>query len=191
MNRLSDTLPSWITSAPEYQEAKHFKENIKLAQNADHYKWVWEYAAAEYERRLSVWSILDEKADTIIKYLGGGTGLFTLGALASIREGNAILIGLAIPAVVTALFSVLLSLVARIPRPTGSPPSVKGAFEFADTYGSDEEAKAIFLGQWHQTCETMQVVNGRKAMLIVWSTWLYLAALFLLLLPLIVAVCTK
>jgi hypothetical protein len=78
-SRLS--LPQYIEKAEAHKRAVEFMHE-STAKDGVEYKWVWEYAKELWELRSKVFNVLDDKADGIIKYLGGGTGLFAIGLLA-------------------------------------------------------------------------------------------------------------
>jgi hypothetical protein len=79
--------PAFVEKNPLYEAAKRFRDNPDPKDGVN-YSWVSEYAKALWEYRNGVFDKLDEKSESIIKYLGGGTGLFTLGVLAKIDAGN-------------------------------------------------------------------------------------------------------
>jgi hypothetical protein len=114
------------------------------------YRWVCEYAKVNYDMLHDAFNTLDEKADTIIKHLTGGTGLLALGAIGFIAQNssNAWIALMAIPALAAALWAVRQAIQARKPSATSVPPPVRGAVQYAEEYG--EHAEARFLGQWHQ-----------------------------------------
>ena len=151
-----------IEGSPEYIAAKEFKETIELKEGVD-YGWVWDYAADSYRRTEQIYRELDDKANDIIKYLGGGTGLFTLAALSNVNANNACIILGATPSFVLALIAIALAARARQPNPAYQPPSIQSAFNYAGHYKYDPKAKAVFLGQWHLTCVGMDVANEIKA----------------------------
>lgn len=72
--------PSDIRSDPDYQVAHDFKDSYEPSDGVD-YKWVSTYARETYDRFEQANQNLDAKAESIIKLLGGGTGLVTLGAI--------------------------------------------------------------------------------------------------------------
>ena len=187
--------PPRLQDHPAYKTAEAFKETIKPVEGAN-YDWVWDYAEEVYDRLSKVYKDLDDKANDIIKYLGGGAGLFTLGAIANVNKDNALLMLSALPALACALLSIFFAVLARKPNENRTPPSVFSAFRFAGHYLDDDgedskKAKAIFLGQWHLACEAMGLAVDLKSRRVAWATWTFLLSIALLLVPFIVAICAK
>src|SRR5690606_4594021 len=125
-----------------------------------------------------------EKADAIIKYLGGGTAAVTLGTLAAVGPNNAWIPLLLLPSLVFALWSIYLALRVRQPTDVPSPPHVTTAIKYANAYGS--QAEATFIALWHLCCEGIAFVNGRKARKLKIYGYLYFAAVACLLIPIVV-----
>src|SRR5215208_5555830 len=80
--------PPDVADDPRVREAEVFKTTAEAEPDAD-YGWAWEYARDAYDRKMAVRDSLDDKASDIIKYLGGGAGLFTLAALLNVKPENA------------------------------------------------------------------------------------------------------
>jgi hypothetical protein len=179
-------MPSFVTNDQDHQTATKFMHSSAAIPGA-HYEWVSRYAKDLWDHRLKIFTSLDDKSDGIIKYLGGGTGLFALGVLAKVDSGNVYLVLWTLPALICALMSLFLAIKARKPQLVSSLPSVQKAMTYADENPNEDEALAAFLGQWNLACEHMRLICLRKAFLIEVSTWFYSLALGLLLLPLIVA----
>ena len=162
--------------------------NSSAAKEGVEYEWVYEYAKSLWAHRLTVWRMLDEKADAIIRYLGGGTGIFALGVLAKIDASNRYLAEWALPALFIASIAVFLAMWARRPMDYPLLPSVENAKDYADEH--KEDAKAAFIGQWHLANEKARLSCARKERWISWAAFLAYIALVLLLLPVIVGICT-
>jgi hypothetical protein len=181
MASLEELLPRHITSDPEFQSARHFKEVIRPGSDTE-YDWVCEHAKEQYERGRKTWSTVDDKANEVIKYVGGGTGLVTVGVLTTLRPETAALVAYTVPAIILSWVAVTLAALARRPQAAAEPPSIETAFHYANAY--KEGANVRFLGQWHLACEILDIALRRKTALLAWSVWSFLAALALLLLPL-------
>jgi hypothetical protein len=179
----SAVMGSNLADAADYQAAQRFKETFTPQAGVD-YRWVVEHAKATFEHLNRVRAVLDDKANDIIKYVGGGTGLFTLGALASITTRDAYLVAWALPAMGFAFLSVLLAAAARKPSAALGPPDISGATDYAHTYKT--RAEAYFLGQWEPICTACRLANARKAAFVTWATRCYVGALGLLFLPVVV-----
>jgi len=181
-----EDLKTQFTADPEYREAELFKGEIEPKEGVD-YTWVWEYAKDTFQRSESIYKELDEKANDIIKYLGGGTGLFTLAVLANVQHENRYVILAAIPAFLLALISIALAVRARQPNPTTQPPDIRSALQFADDYKDGDKARSKFLGQWHLTCVGMDLAIRAKVLRIQFATKFFLWTVVSLAIPLLVA----
>lgn len=130
--------------------------------------------------------IIDEKANDIIKYRGGGTGLFTLGIPSTITKNDAIFFFWAIPAYCLAVVSLWFAVLARKPTPGFFPPSASEAFEYASSYKKD--AKARFIGEWHIANVAMRQVLSDESRRVEWASWTFLATIASLIIPVLVAI---
>jgi hypothetical protein len=182
-----DEIEAQIKSDPEYEEAETFQENIEPTKEAD-YTWVWRYSEDTFKRVETIYKELDDKANDIVKYLGGGTGLFTLGVLANVSHSNYWIIICALPAFLLALTSIALALRARQPNPACQPPSIRSAYKFADHYIDVKLAQATFLGEWHLACTGMVLANRAKAVRIRYATFCFWLSIASLGLPIIAAI---
>jgi len=180
-------LPTRVHDDPDYQKAHEFKDTYSPKEGVD-YDWIQDYARLTYDRFQQADELLDAKAESIIKILGGGTGLVTLGAILNLSK-------LGLPAAIGLGISLLLALVAiavaawvRVPRQTFLPPSVAWALTYADFYR--EAAPNKFLAQWHLACEGARLAVRAKARGVKVATWFAFAALVCLTLSFFIAVCT-
>ena len=161
-----------------YQEAAQFRRQFEPKDGVD-YKWVLEYAKESYDRLERTYRYLDEKADAIIKYLGGGTALVTLGALASGNRPSVLVSALFLPFLLCAILAVLFAAVARLPTFHPSPPRVKSMIEYAEAFG--EKAEKYVIANLHECCEGLEPVNDAKARKVKLASRFYLYALVALL----------
>jgi hypothetical protein len=148
-------------------------------------EWLAEYGKDLWTDSKAIFARIDDKADSIIKYLGGGTGIFALGVLAKVDATTAYLVFCCLPAIVCSLISVFLATLARRPRGVPSLPSVENAMRYAEMDGIKGEVE--FIAQWNLACTDMKLVCLRKAHLLELATWLYVAAIGFLVLPLLAA----
>lgn len=182
----NSAIPAYIGENESYRHAVAFMQNLQ-AKEGIKYDWVLDYAKSLWAERLSEFTALDNKADAIIKYLGGGLGLFSIGVLAKIEPANAYLILWAIPAVACAVVSLSLATWARKPNPAPALPPVEAAISYAEEDTDSEKARMAFLGQWNLVCEAHRLINLEKARRLGLATWFYCLALGLLILPLVLA----
>src|SRR5204863_6890606 len=69
----------------EYQKAVNYREQFTPKEGIN-YSWVCQYSRESYEWLHQIFTSLDEKADSVIKHLTGGTGLLALGAIGLISQ---------------------------------------------------------------------------------------------------------
>lgn len=183
-NKLS---PSKIQDDPAYQSAHRFKDTYSPKEGVD-YDWVEDYAKLVYDRFDKTDEALDAKAESIIKVLGGGSGLVTLGAILNLPKlGLPVAIGLGI-SVLLAFVAIGIAAWVRVPRQTFLPPSVAWALKYADFY--EDAARSKFLAQWHLACEGVPLAVRAKARGVRVAMWWAVAALAALTLSFFIAVCT-
>ena len=177
-------------AALEYYKSFVHKEGID-------YSVAITYAHERYDRLDKTDKTLDEKADSIIKYLGGGSALITFGALMSIKadswqislQGLVALCSL-IPSLFCAFMAVRYAVQVRRPRSSALTPDVKFAVEIAEHYKTNPE---IALNLWlifHPICEALIYRNMLKSKLVDSAHRWYQWALGLLILPVVgIAAC--
>jgi hypothetical protein len=150
------------------------------------YEWACKFAKEHWERLDAIFKHLDEKADSIIKYFGGGTGLFALSTVFAINRNTVPIYASALPAFLLALVTVGLALWARNPIETALPPTVGTAKKTAEI--CKENGEAAFLKFWHEACVIMSLVIEKKGRRVQLATIAYFATLISLLLPISVAI---
>ena len=171
----------------KYEEAKRFRQEFMPEENLD-YDWVFEYAKEKYDKMLKNLEQLDDKADALIKYLGGGTAFVAFGAIVGAGRGNALAILLMAPSVMLALWAIAYAIRPRLPTPTPVPPKVDEAVSYAEAFR--DRGKYYFIGQWHETCQLLgSIITAKAARIIIASKYYYRALLFLLLPVLIWPIC--
>lgn len=151
------------------------------------YSWLIDYSERLWDSYTKVFSTIDEKSDSIIKYLGGGTGIFTLGIIAKTDASNYFLIWWCLPSLISSLIAIFLAVCARRPRGVPSLPPISQAKRYAEMYQDAKEAQAAFVAQWNLACVDMKLICRRKADFLELATWFYFAAISFLGLPLLVA----
>ena len=167
-----------------YHDSKKFAEAIDPVMGID-YGWVWDHAKDMYDRVVKINKEIDDKANDIIKYLGGGTGLFTLGVLANLKPENVAVVRWAVVPFVFAICSVFFAVLVRKPNNFFLPPSARKAYEFVDAYG--EMGKATFIGQWDLATTKAIAAIGTKSHFLRLSTWLFFLSIMLLIVPIVAA----
>jgi hypothetical protein len=182
--------PDRIFTDPEYANAYEYKDQFQPKDDAD-YGWVSTYAVFIYNQLQAIETSLDSKAESIVKLMGGASGLLSIGAIINMDK----LIALNGPtrlsiafSLIIALFSVGLAIWARVPRNTVLPPSIAWALEYVEGYESQSESR--FLAQWHLACEGIRLSNRAKSICVRIASWMGLASVLLLAISFFIAMAT-
>lgn len=173
--------------------AKALKEEFTPKEGVD-YRWVVEFARRRHEYFEKSAESLDNKAASIIGYLGGGTGLFTLGSVAAIGSGNANpwIVLLAFPSVLLAGLALYFASKVRRTSSYGYP-KLESAVEYAEHFQppiEDPDQKPTrsgeeeFIGTWHEATELTKCSLARKGRDFDWAMRLFFWAIIALFLPL-------
>jgi hypothetical protein len=183
-------LSRWLLGDSDYTQSRAYLDAEQLVRtfevapgSHEQFEWVSEYAKNCYDGLTKTFCTLDEKADALIKYLGGGTLLIAILGPVAGKTISAWVAVLVLPSIICMLVAIFFAVCVRLPRRVPAPPSVLTAVQYVEYFG--ENSAATFLPLWHQCCEGIDYVNAWKSRLVhVASKW-YLVALFLLLVPVI------
>jgi len=157
-----------IESNPEFQEAERFGKEYNPKGEVD-YSWVQRHSEEEFRQAESRVGGIEAKADSLIKYLGAGSGFI---ALAFMKAPPWQII----PAL--ALFLAALVSVIRALSPQEHPflPRTRTALDFADAY-RNQEAIASFAAKLAAASVGMEIAAVSKARRVRVGFWLFLLAL--------------
>jgi hypothetical protein len=148
---------------PSYSLAVSFSDNFKPSDNRD-YKWALDYSVKEYEQASLRSDALDDKADTLIGYLGAGSTFVALGLAYGLGKGNQAVLFAAVPALLLLLTAIILALVARIPSKLPALPYTKDALEMKA--GTDQIAIGKFAACVWTSSHSVSISTIKKAMLV-------------------------
>lgn len=174
---------------PTAEAAAEWKTGFEPKPEVD-YRWVVNFAKSTVDYYEKASADVDSKAASVVGYLGGGTGLFTLGSIAAVASGNAhyAIILCAMPSVIFATISLAFAIGVRLTGNHGYP-KLTSAVKFAEHYGPSEKSSAgngevDFIGLWHQAATTTAHTVHRKSLLFDRSLKWFAAAVASLLIPL-------
>lgn len=155
--------------SPEYQQALEDYRKFEQ-QDGVSYEPVLTYArelAVRYEENGKA---IEEKADAIIKYLGGGVAVLSLGAVLSVKVDTSRSVGLAlavlvafIPSLYYAIRAVTSAVKVREPQGAASFPSVKFAVKMAEHHKVKEKLEVNLWLIFGPLCEAILRRNEKKA----------------------------
>jgi len=186
---------AWKTDDDDYEKSTEYQEALEYWNKFEEkdlveYEVALAYARELFERYEKLDKSLDEKADSIVKYLGGGSALITVGALLSVKtdNSNSCLIGFValvcmLPALVVALYAVAAAIRVRQPRASASFLSVKFAVDMAEYHKKKDKTQLNLWLMFHPICEAYHFRTFTKSELVKRAHDCYRWAINLLLLP--------
>jgi hypothetical protein len=165
---------SWIQERveknPSYGSAVKFSDEYEPKAGRD-YKWALDYSIKEYEQASSRTESLDAKADTLIGYLGAGSGLVSIGLAYGLGQGKPKVLVAAVPALLVLLAAVVLALIARIPSRFPSLPHAKDALQM-EAYEEQRAVGKFAAAVWTST-RSIALSAREKARLVRWAYWCF------------------
>lgn len=175
----------------DYKAAVEYWNKFQQQEQVD-YSVALAYARELFERYDKLDKALDEKADTIVKYLGGGSALVTLAALVSVKTDtfSSCLLGLIalvcmIPSLVAAILAVAAAIRVRQPRASATLLPVKFAVEMAEHYKLKDNTELNLWLMFHPICEAYHFRTFRKSSWVKRAHDCYRWAIGLLLFPVV------
>ena len=154
------------------------------------YDWVYAYAKDRFAQTLAAFKDLEDKAASTITYLGGGTGLVSLGAVLSFSEGkiSPVTVAACFVPLVLAGVSLVLATISRWTAEVHYPPSIRDAVKFAEHAATATDARAMLAVVIHEGDAATMATLSEKARLVEWSLRCKTAAIAAMLLPVLFAV---
>lgn len=164
----------------EYKRMAKFAESFNFS-NIEEADWILDYAQKRFELARKYVEYLDEKAESLIKYLGLGTAFFGLifGLFKSkfvTLTKYAIIIG-----IILWIISVLIAIAVRTPWDMPYPPSVKRVFEYIKKEKESQKAKARLALNYGYSVVGQKIIGRFKARYLQISYYLLVSALILFL----------
>lgn len=174
---------------PDQKLEQSCKElSLELGNTADSapasLKYLFDYGKQEYDRIYDTFNKLDEKANEIIKYLGGGTALVSVGTLIALKPDSLSLIYWIIPSFLASLASITYAFLARAPMRYDTPSKVCGFLKLAIHIKDVDKATGMMAPVWDVLIKKATLINEFKGKLIKRSYLWYITAIGLLILPL-------
>lgn len=172
------------------EDAAEFRLTFDPVPGVD-YKWVVAYAREQYAAALAVFKELDDKAGSLLAYLGGGAGLLTAAAAAAVADSKIpAAVGLAaLPSVLLAAAALVAALRSRRMHAVFLPPDIRHATRYAEFFG--DRGEVAFVATVHQCEVLMRPVLAAKARRVEWALRLAVAAVGATALPLVVGVVVR
>lgn len=181
-----------IAADPDVRNAFAFNERFRPRDDTD-YAWVVRHAKDRYAAADAAMKYVDDKAAAIVTYLGSGAGLLTL-ASAAAAASNQIdpkVAAAVVPSFAAAALSLAFAAIARKPTAVPTMPTAAYAAGHADAAGEPNRSEAALLGGWEIAAAMTTAATTRKAGWVSRSTWSFVAAVGLLILPLAVSIAIR
>ncbi len=170
----------------QYAQAQAFAAQFGPRPGID-YGWVADYAEAQFERVREAIEREDAKANSIVNYGTAFSGVSAAGFVVAATQTHWLLGALALPVVFCAAQAIKYANDARLAGETPLPPQPTKAFEYADTYGANAEAK--FAAQYVAAYMVLKISAYRKGRLLARAAQWFKAAVYIIVIGLLVVVC--
>ncbi|AWM41784.1 hypothetical protein GobsT_71090 [Gemmata obscuriglobus] len=176
---------------PEHERDALAVARSVVPQDEVPYAWIADVAKSKYDAFMKAFDDLDAKAGAIIGYMGGGTGLATLGTLFTVLNSSvsSLVVIFTFPAIACSGAALCLAARARCTKKVFPPPTAGSLIEVANQFHGDKHAaeklKAIMATQWELCSARMRTVVTEKAHDVDTATKGFVIAVFLLVLPLL------
>ena len=174
MNRKTPRLRDWFTGkayrtlfeqSEALRKAKDAYRSFEPVANVD-YGWVLDAATARYRAIEDHRVQLDNKADSLIGYLGAGQGILALTLTYTVATGDAggAMIWVIGPTLFVELLAMIWAAVVRAPATVPGAPAAGRALESIDK--RPDEPRGKFAMRVEVACAAMLVVNDKKGQLL-------------------------
>jgi hypothetical protein len=173
---------AYVEADERYQEACERARKFTPKEEVD-YQWAAAYALRAYEWYSHAVDQLDQKADNLIGYLGGGVGLLSLATAVLSLDRSRVLGLLLAPSIFLALWAVRLAAKARAPALLPFPPLPEDAIEYAEFFKTEQGASGPFAALIHSATVACLVALDAKGDRIRSATRRFTWAVSLLVLP--------
>lgn len=157
----------FVNESQEFKNAWDFQKSYNPESGLD-YRWVADHSVEEFKRLSRDVDSLDEKADSLIRYLGAGSGFISLGTLLAKEQSVTPLFPILVPTLCFLLVALCLAVIARKPQFYPAPPYTREAFDFVDFF-KDNSAQIRFSAKVGAASVAMKLANEFKAVHIRWA----------------------
>jgi hypothetical protein len=157
------------------------------------YDWVIKHAKEQYAVADTTFKGIDDKALTIINYLGGGAGLLTLGSVAglAVDKVSEWVVLSTLPSFVAAVIAIVYAKKVRNPCCFGYPPTVSTACRATREFVDAKCAEASTIRQWELSSAMIRKAVNDKQRLLRNATMALMWAIILLAGPMLAGVIEK
>jgi hypothetical protein len=170
----------------QYVDAQEFAVEFEPRPGVD-YDWVVDYAEGQFERVREEIARTDSKANSLVNYGTAFSGVSAAGFAVAATQTHWSLGFLVLLVVFCAAQAIKYANDARLAGETPLPPEPTSAFEYADTYDTDAEAK--FGAQYVAAYMVAKICAYRKGRLLTRGAQWFKVAVYLIVVGLLVVVC--
>lgn len=152
---------------------------------ASQHKWLIDYAKLKYQYTLNRWDSLENKADQLVRYLGGSIPIL-LGAVIVSTDKLSIGSTLSIiPTILLLIASMILAVASRRIKIAFEPACVAEAQKYVAFYKNAAIAEFEFVSEWKNAIDKQDIACDEKAEWLQWSFNALLSAIVCVVLPLV------
>ena len=166
-----------VRKSKQYKEAVQFANSYEPKKGKD-YGWVLKHAVKDFECSDDRLNLLDEKADSLIGYLGAGSSLIALALGYGASTTTKIVVAATLPALPFLLAATIYAILARSPGALPALPTAYDAIKCNDAY--EGEAEARFAAMVSASSAASMIATKEKARLVRRSFILFGLAVFVL-----------
>lgn len=175
-----------VVGDKSYIEALSFARNYKPKPETD-YGWVMDYADSEYKRLEDTLNFLDSKADSLIRYMGAGSGIIALVFTYVLSVNTWWSAVQVLPTLIMFFISMAYAGRARAPEKMPTPLHTAGAIKYAHAYPASV-ARASFAAMTGTAAIGLNIAITEKARLVRWAFRWFIYGVFWLVLIAIISV---
>ena len=182
MRLLRPLSQSEVESDDLYREAVTFMNDFKPLEGRS-YDWVYEHAIRTFDRANEGIDYLDKKAESMVRYLGPGSGLlgvlFTRYVTPEVHQEWVTMV----PAVVGAagvlciIAAIFAALRVVVPYPHTYGASVQDATKVAEEFGDRDKCLGYYATGLAVSIAILRIVSKKKAQQLSWCHGLFLAGI--------------
>jgi hypothetical protein len=147
-----------------YISSLEFAKNYQPKADTD-YRWVMEYANSEYKRYEAILNGIDSKADSLIRYMGAGSGVIALVFTYALAAKGWLSALQVLPTLAMFFTSMVFASKARTPEKMTAPPNTEAAIKYAHAYATNS-ATASFAAMTGTASIGLKIAIREKARLV-------------------------
>ncbi|MEW6411480.1 MAG: hypothetical protein AB1483_03295 [Candidatus Zixiibacteriota bacterium] len=168
-----------IEADPRYARADEFMRSFEPLDNRS-YEWVYEYAIRTFEMADRSLDTLDAKAESMVRYLGPGSGILGVGLASlaaseiSVRKPELVIVAFGVMCILAAILAAFRAL---LPHPHTFGASVQDATKVAGHYDDRDKCLGYCAAGLGVSIAVLRIVSEKKAQQLRWCHGLFFAGI--------------